>query len=67
MAVIKMPLGTWMVVDRGASALTIVSTHSAQAEAEAERDRRNRHTDGKRYNALIALQPVAHGMGCACE
>ena len=59
-----LPVGTWVVVDR--RAWNIVSTHCAQGEAEAERDRRNRSADGKPFNALIALQPVAHGMGCAC-
>ena len=59
-----LPVGMWVVVDRRAR--HIVSTHYAQGEAEAERDRRNQDADGKPFNALLALQPVAHGMGCAC-
>jgi hypothetical protein len=53
-----------MVVD--SRVWNIVSTHKEQLEAEAERDRRNRSAGGRPYNALIALQPVAHGMGQAC-
>jgi hypothetical protein len=59
-----LPLGTWVVVDR--RAWDIVSTHGAQGEAEAERDRRNRNAEGNPFDALLALQPVAHGMGRAC-
>ena len=60
----NLPVGVWVVVD--VRARDIVSTHDAQRDAEAERDRRNRNGEGKPFNALIAIQPVAHGMGCAC-
>jgi hypothetical protein len=59
-----LPLGTWMVID--SREWKVISTHHGQGEAETERDMRNRHAAGKPYHAILALQPVAHGMGCAC-
>jgi hypothetical protein len=57
----RIPLGTWMVVD--CTEWTIVSIHGKQAEAELERDRRNRNDGCSSYNALLAIEPMAHGMG----
>jgi hypothetical protein len=40
-----------------------VSLHATQAEAETERDRRNKNLARPRYQACIAVEPVAERMG----
>jgi hypothetical protein len=59
----SLPLGRWTVVD--CKKLEVVSAHGSQCDAEAERDRLNQADGDTSYNVLLALRPVAHGMGCA--
>jgi len=58
----KLPLETWIVIDRTRDGGHIVSTHAAQDEAEGERDKRNEGLSAAPYGACIIIEPVAHGM-----
>jgi hypothetical protein len=62
----KLPLETWVVVDRTREEWSVVSTHATQDAAETERDRRNEGLSRIQYSACMALEPVAQGMGRAC-
>jgi len=62
---VKLPLETWIVIDRSRN--DVVSTHGTQDEAEGERDRRNEGSSGAEYCACIAIEPVAHGMCRPCR
>ena len=58
------PLDTWMVVEPITfKSMKPVSLPATQAEAEAERDRRNKNLALPRYQACIAVEPVAERMG----
>jgi hypothetical protein len=58
------PVDTWMVVEPITfNSIKPVSLHATQAEAEAERDRRNKNSARPRYQACIAVEPVAERMG----
>jgi hypothetical protein len=61
----KLPLGTWIVVDRNRN--NVVSTHATQDEAEGERDKRNEGLSRAQYSACIAIEPVAQGMSRPCR
>ena len=58
----KLPLQTWIVIDRTMDAGHIVSTHAVQDEAEGERDKRNEGLTDVRYGACMIIEPVAQGM-----
>jgi hypothetical protein len=65
MAVRKLPLNTWIVVEQHSAwkDVVLVSRHSSQTAAEAERDRRNRSSLDRPYRACIVLEPIANRMG----
>lgn len=65
MAVRKLPLNTWIVVEQHASwkDVVLVSKHRSQTAAETERDRRNRSSRDRPYRACIVLEPIANRMG----
>ena len=65
MHVAKLPLETWIVVDRTRN--DVVSTHATQDEAEGERDKLNEGLSGVQYSACIAIEPVAQGMCRPCR
>ena len=62
---VRLPLETWIVIDRSRN--DVVSAHATQDEAEGERDRRNERLSGAEYSACIAIEPVAHGMSRPCR
>jgi hypothetical protein len=66
MALKKLLIDTWMVVDVAYNGWKMVSAHASQSDAEAERDRRNEGLARSRYSACIAFDPVAERMGCPC-
>ena len=61
----KLPLETWLVVDRTLN--DVVSMHETQSEAEGARDKRNGRFTTSAYCACIAIEPVAHGMCRPCR
>jgi hypothetical protein len=61
------PVNTWMVVEAANTKMVVMSTHRCQQEAEWERDRRNQGLPQKRFNACIAVEPIADRMGCPCR
>jgi len=61
----KLPLETWIVVDRARN--DVVSTHATLDEAEGERDKRNAGLSRAQYCACIAIEPVAQGMCRPCR
>jgi hypothetical protein len=61
----KLPLETWLVVDRHHE--NVVSTHATQDEAEGERDKRNEGLSRGHHSACIAIEPVAQGMSRPCR
>jgi len=58
----RLPLETWIVIDRTRDSGHIVSSHATQDEAEGERDKRNEGMSGAQYGACIIIEPVAQGM-----
>jgi len=61
MALNKLPLDTWVVVDVALDAGNVISAHGSQHDAEAECDKRN-----EKALQRIAFEPAAERMGCAC-
>ena len=61
------PINTWMVVEAADTRMAVISTHGCQQEAERERDRRNHELPHKRFNACIAVEPIADRMGRPCR
>ena len=57
----------WMVVDVAFNQWTVVARDRSQKEAEAERDERNQGLTRQRYTACMTFEPVAAGMGRACQ
>jgi hypothetical protein len=65
MQLAKLPVETWIVIDRVQN--DVVSVHSTQHEAEGERDKRNKSSSRPQFNACFAIEPVAHGMCRPCR
>jgi hypothetical protein len=63
----NVPVNTWMVVEAAETRVAVVSIHGCQQEAERERDRRNEGLSQKRFNACIAVEPIADRMGRPCR
>ena len=66
MALNKLPLDTWVVVDVDLDAESVISAHDSQHDAEAKCDKRNEGLSRRRYCACIAFEAVAERMGRAC-
>ena len=66
MALNKLPLDTWVVVDVALDEGNVISAHGSQHDAEAECDKRSEGLSRRRYSACIAFEPVAERMGRAC-
>jgi hypothetical protein len=56
-----------MVVDVAFNQWTVVARDRSQKEAEVERDERNEGLTRPRYTARMTFEPVAAGMGRACQ